>query len=307
MSAVAEPRRGTGVGSISITRRINASPEAVFTAWTSVDALKQWWGPRGFTTPTVEVEVRVGGAYRIGIRSHAGQEGWMCGEYREVSPSSRLVLTHQWIEEDFSKRSSERVITVDFASTGKGKTRVTFEIEGFDSDIERDSEIEGWSEFMQKLVDHFDHAERVKADVAELRRLAEEWSQAFQRKDAAALASFVADDIVLYDAIPPVHIKGKAAYEQTWAHCLPCFPKQFTCVRKDERYAVDGDVAHASFLHKIVLPEGQTSPAADSWLRITICYRRENGQWKSMHEHVSIPFNPMTGQVAFITDDQVNG
>ena len=45
--------------------------------------------------------------------------------------------------------------------------------------------------------------------------------------------------------------------------------------------------------------------AGQSWIRVTVCYRKVEGRWVVVHEHVSIPFNCMTGMVAPIDDQQV--
>lgn len=39
-----------------------------------------------------------------------------------------------------------------------------------------------------------------------------------------------------------------------------------------------------------------------TWMRITVCLHREDGAWRVLHEHVSVPFDPMTGQASLIRD-----
>ena len=62
---------------IHAQRRFAAPPERVFHAWTEPEALKRWWCPPGWTAADIEVDLRVGGAYRIGMcrgqRQHAGR------------------------------------------------------------------------------------------------------------------------------------------------------------------------------------------------------------------------------------------
>jgi uncharacterized glyoxalase superfamily protein PhnB len=62
---------------------------------------------------------------------------------------------------------------------------------------------------------------------------------------------------------------------------------------------VDGDVAFVHGMHHFV-PEPADHPAGSTWMRVTACYRRMNGEWRVAHEHVSIPFDPMTGKAVYI-------
>jgi ketosteroid isomerase-like protein len=67
---------------------------------------------------------------------------------------------------------------------------------------------------------------------------------------------------------------------------------------------VDGDTAFAHCLHHFV-PTPADHPCGQTWMRVTVGYRRIDGKWKVIHEHVSIPFNPMDNQAWFIRDPDV--
>ncbi len=90
----ARPRR-----ELVVRRTLMATPQRVFEAFTDPEQLKQWWWPSGFTAPAAEVDLRVGGAYRIAMRwpefipeeSHFSH--YMGGEYYEVDPPHRLVMS----------------------------------------------------------------------------------------------------------------------------------------------------------------------------------------------------------------------
>ncbi|MFY9770945.1 MAG: SRPBCC domain-containing protein, partial [Xanthobacteraceae bacterium] len=79
---------------ITITRVFNAPRVLVFKAWTDADQLAQWWGPKGFTNPVCEIDVRVGGAIRIHMRSPDGNVYPMKGEFREIVAPERIVFTN---------------------------------------------------------------------------------------------------------------------------------------------------------------------------------------------------------------------
>ena len=72
-----------------VTRVIDAPRRLVFRAWTQPEHIARWWGPQGFTTIHCEMDVRVGGAYRFGMRSPQGTEHWKRGVYREIVEPER--------------------------------------------------------------------------------------------------------------------------------------------------------------------------------------------------------------------------
>lgn len=76
------------------TKRFVAAPPAlVFDAWTKAEHLRNWWGPRRLEIVECDVDLRVGGGYRIVHRAPDGQEFGFHGEYREIDPPKRLVST----------------------------------------------------------------------------------------------------------------------------------------------------------------------------------------------------------------------
>jgi len=141
-------------------------------------------------------------------------------------------------------------------------------------------------------------------DEAEIRRLIAGWSQALEAKDVVALTADYAPEVVMYDAIPPYKTVGAEAIRQIWSSCLPFFPEKFQSEHRDLVIHVDGDVALVHGLHHMI-PIPADHPCGQSWLRITVGYRRIDGQWKVVHEHVSIPFNPLNNQAWNIKNPHV--
>ena len=81
-----------------VTRTINAPPRIVFEAWTKAELFQRWWVPKslGLTLLSCELDVRVGGTYRLVFRHPAAPEGMAFhGRYLEVTPPSRLVWTNE--------------------------------------------------------------------------------------------------------------------------------------------------------------------------------------------------------------------
>ena len=138
-----------------------------------------------------------------------------------------------------------------------------------------------------------------KKDEAAIRELIENWSRAVEAKDPKAIVAAYTPQTVLYDAIPPHRTVGGDAIATLWANCFPYFPDKFRSEHKDLEIEVSGDIAFVHGLHHFV-PEPADHPCGSTWMRVTACYKRINGQWRVAHEHVSVPFDPMTGKASFI-------
>lgn len=83
--------------SLKITRRFDASREKVFKAWTDPQALKKWFAPADtYETPAAEVDLRVGGRYRIVMKSRDGEEHRVGGAHREIRAPEKLVFAWGW-------------------------------------------------------------------------------------------------------------------------------------------------------------------------------------------------------------------
>ncbi len=106
-----------------LTRVFDAPRELVFDAWTKVEHLQRWWGPSVFTNPICEVDLRVGGAWRIVMRAPDGREYPCHGIYKEIVPSEKLAFTNDAIDVD-GNRLLEGFTTVLFEED-QGRTKLT--------------------------------------------------------------------------------------------------------------------------------------------------------------------------------------
>jgi uncharacterized protein YndB with AHSA1/START domain len=97
-----------------VRRTIQATAEQLFAAWTEPEHLKKWWGPRPITCADAEIDLRVGGAYRIANQLPDGTLLWIFGEFEVVDPPFRLVYTWRI---DPKSQASERV-SVQFEPRG---------------------------------------------------------------------------------------------------------------------------------------------------------------------------------------------
>ena len=120
MSAGTAMQRGLGV---VITRMLETPRELVWEAWTNPKLLAEWWGPRGFTNPVCEVNLRVGGALRIHMRAPNGMIFPMRGAFQEIVKPEKLVFTNIAVDNE-DRPVLDGVTTVTFADLG-GKTELT--------------------------------------------------------------------------------------------------------------------------------------------------------------------------------------
>jgi uncharacterized protein YndB with AHSA1/START domain len=139
---------------LRLERVIRADRERTFAAWTRPELLRRWSAPEGMTIEDGgELDLRVGGRWRVVMLEPTGKRHEAFGTYREVTPPERLVYTHAWREGNES--SPETTVTVEFLKVAGG-TRVVLTQEGFASPQSRDGHVEGWSS-------SFDNLERLYA------------------------------------------------------------------------------------------------------------------------------------------------
>lgn len=131
-----------------ITRTYAAPREKVFRAWTEPEELKKWWAAgTGFITTIAEVDLRVGGRYRLGMKPPDKDVVHVVGGvYREVQRPSRLVYTWTWEDGD----GTETLVTVDFHDKGSS-TEVILTHKDFASQESRDQHAHGWAGCLDSL------------------------------------------------------------------------------------------------------------------------------------------------------------
>jgi uncharacterized protein YndB with AHSA1/START domain len=104
---------------VVLTRVFNAPRQLVFDAFSQPELLKRWFGPRGFSLITCEVDLKVGGGFRFVLRGPDGRDMGMRGVYRELAPPDRSV--HMESFDDFPGSSQ---VTTTFVEKD-GKTTMT--------------------------------------------------------------------------------------------------------------------------------------------------------------------------------------
>ena len=93
---------------ITLTRVFKAPRQLVYEAFSKPELLKRWFGPRGWSLVTCDVDVRVGGSFRFVLRGPDGRELGMRGVYREITPPERSVHVESF--DDFPGESQVTAI-----------------------------------------------------------------------------------------------------------------------------------------------------------------------------------------------------
>jgi uncharacterized protein YndB with AHSA1/START domain len=150
-----------------LTRVFNAPRERVFKAFTDPKQLAKWWGPRGFTTPVCEVDLRPSGSRRLVMRSSDGVDYPLTGHFLEIVENERIVMTdcvadhnpewHAMVNQNRPNAKGglpELLWTLTFEDL-EGKTKITIRYH-FETAEDRDAlvkcgMIEGWTQSLEKL------------------------------------------------------------------------------------------------------------------------------------------------------------
>ena len=150
---MAKPSPGTNAGpgtdrpSLTLRRHFRVSPAKVWRAWTDPQALKHWFGPAEIVdVPLAEVDLRVGGRFRVTMLAADGETHDVSGTYLEVVPERRLVFSWAWR----STPERESRVTVRIEPDGNGCELVLMHEQFFD-EVARDGHNHGWTGSLVKL------------------------------------------------------------------------------------------------------------------------------------------------------------
>jgi uncharacterized protein YndB with AHSA1/START domain len=135
---------------LQLRRTYQASPEELFAAWTTPEALKRWHAPNDLTVVLAEVDLREGGRYRIHMQEPGdGAMHKVGGTYRVVDPPRKLVYTWRWEGEPV-----ETEVTLEFLPKERG-TELVLTHRGFVNDDARGHHEQGWTAIMTRLAGEY--------------------------------------------------------------------------------------------------------------------------------------------------------
>jgi uncharacterized protein YndB with AHSA1/START domain len=145
-----------------MTRVFDAPRELVFKVWTETKHLAQWWGPKGFTNPVCEMDVRTGGKIRIHMRAPDGVVYPMKGVFQEIVAPERLVYMSSALD-DKGNSMFDVLSTVTFAEHG-AKTTLTLQIRVIKATAAAPQYLKGmemgWTQSLDRLGEYLEKAQR---------------------------------------------------------------------------------------------------------------------------------------------------
>jgi uncharacterized protein YndB with AHSA1/START domain len=138
----------SGQLTLELRRVLPASPTEVFAAFSDPNRLAKWWGPQGFTIPSLKFDPRVGDSYRIEMQPPEGDRFYLTGEFREVDPPTRLAFTFVW--EDPDPDDVETLAVLSLRDLGES-TEVALTQGQFKTEARRALHRDGWGDSFDKL------------------------------------------------------------------------------------------------------------------------------------------------------------
>ncbi len=156
---------------IIITRIFDAPRDLVWKAWTTPELVKEWWGPKDFTAPSIQMDFRVGGKYLFCMHGPKGTEFdkdfWSAGRFKEIVPKKKIVSTDFFSDEKGNKVNPttygldpayppEATVIVTFESVLDDQTKLTIEYPRPASDaafeaMKKSRMEDGWNSSFDKL------------------------------------------------------------------------------------------------------------------------------------------------------------
>lgn len=133
---------------LELTCLLDGPPDRVFRAMTDPAEVVRWWGPRGFTTPQAQIDLRVGGSYRFAMQPPEAEVFHLFGEFLRIDPPHRLSYSFQWDPPD----PDDRQTVVDLSLNAVGSaTELTLSQGEFATEARLVLHRDGWTDSFEKL------------------------------------------------------------------------------------------------------------------------------------------------------------
>ena len=133
--------------SITLERVLRAPPARVFSAWKDQAEFIRWFGATDARPTLVELDFRVGGAWRAVFGPHDSPETYLSGQYLEIEENCRIVFTWRYVRclpVAEAYQSPESVVSVTLEPQGTG-TRLCLEQSGVVREDARENVRSGWN------------------------------------------------------------------------------------------------------------------------------------------------------------------
>ena len=125
---------------LRMVREVDAPRDLAFRAYSSCEAIKQWFGPQPWPVTHCEMDFRPGGQWHITMTGPNGEEGWSLARYEEIQVPERIVYVDSFSDVDRNVVPPEGRVTIEFVDRGPRKTLLRFETV-YSSNDERDQVI----------------------------------------------------------------------------------------------------------------------------------------------------------------------
>ncbi len=122
---------------------------------------------------------------------------------------------------------------------------------------------------------------------SEIRSLADHWAESMRKRDVDAIMEHYSDDVFAFDVPPPHTVTGKAAVRQNIESWLKIFDGSIDVEFKDVSIVAGGDLAVLRQLARV--SDSDKGAESGMWVRVTVCYQKQDGRWLVIHEHASVP------------------
>ncbi len=147
--AMPEPRPSASL-SLLVRRVVKGNAERVFGAWTRADQIMKWWGPAHISCPQCEVDLRVGGRYRIANLLPDGSTIWIIGQFLRIEQPHLLAYSWQsGADPQFDPDAASKV-TVRFLPKGPN-TEIVVEHTSIPDEQTRTNHNSGWLGCLDEL------------------------------------------------------------------------------------------------------------------------------------------------------------
>jgi uncharacterized protein (TIGR02246 family) len=145
-----------------------------------------------------------------------------------------------------------------------------------------------------------DRPESNATDEQNIRTLFDQFSAAVKSRDVNAIMAFYApgDSLIAFDAFPPRQYVGNASYRKSYENFFAAFPGPVTSEVIEVHLDVSGSMANSFGIDKWVATGSDGKPMT-VFFRFTDVLRKFDGKWLIVHEHLSVPVDPATGQADF--------
>jgi len=126
-------------------------------------------------------------------------------------------------------------------------------------------------------------------DEAELRRITLDWVSALKAKDVEGVMKNAAPEILSFDVAPPLASRGSDQYRRNLEAWFPTWDGPIALEERSLEFTIGDEVAFSTSLSRIG-GRKKDGEQPGLWVRVTVGFKKIEGRWLVVHEHVSTPF-----------------